>query len=311
MEAKLTELKDQAAALGGHHKDMKERICQLQLFKSRLSLQYSTQADQIRIASWNTQNARKYLRLDCMNRTIVKHNFNIMAIQEVGENGNTIRSVCELLQRKDNTWRYTAEPAHSSLGFLKENPDITMIYHESIHRGRWFEHKPLLAVFSIRDFRIAIINFHLRPRSSGERKAKNEQEVLQLGKTLDQAKTICEREGHDVPEHNFLLIGDFNVIPLNRDLASHDYRSLFGITEHTNVADSDTYDNIIVHSTFEQRCIQHGIKYIITSGSRLATSRDLEALEERYVSDHYPIYVTGSEKTAHFAQDFKIELLVL
>ena len=289
VEAELTELKDQAEALGDHHKDKKEGICQIhQSFKSSLSLQYSPQTDKIRIASWNTQNARKYVRLDCMNRTIVKHNFNIMAIQEIGENGNTIRSVCELLQRKDTSWNYIF---NSSLGFLwKGNPDITMIYHESLSRSlRAFEHTPLLAVFSIRDFRIAIINFHLRPRSPKIKKL-NDQEVLLLGKALSQAKTICEREGHGVPEHNFLLIGDFNTIPLDPDLDRHEYRSLFGITEYTNVADTDTYDNIIVHSTFKQRCIQHDKKNIETAGCRSATSRRLETLREEKVSDHYPIY---------------------
>ena len=226
-----------------------------------------------------------------MKRTIAKHNFNIMVIQEVGENGNTLWSICELLQRKDDSWRCAAVPAHSSLGFLwKENPDIMMIHLESLSRERWFEHIPLLAVFSVRDFRIAIINFHLRPRSSGETKAQNEQEVLRLGKTLSQAKAICEREGFGVPEHNFLLIGDFNTIPLDPDLASRDYRNIFGITEHTNVADTETYDNIIVHSTFEQRCIHHGKKNIITAGRSSAESRRLEALEEKYISDHFPIY---------------------
>ena len=113
VEAKLTELKDQAEALGDQHKDKKERICQLeQLFKSRLSFQYSTQADQIRIASWNTQNADIYIRHDCMKRTILKHKFDVIAIQEVGALGNTIRSVCELLHEKEKSWRYIAVPAH-------------------------------------------------------------------------------------------------------------------------------------------------------------------------------------------------------
>ena len=291
VEDKLTELKDQVEGLGDHHTDIKERICQLeQLFKSRLSLQNSTQTGSVRIASWNTQNASRYLRLDCMKRTIVKNNFNIMAIQEVGANGNTIQSVCDMLLREDDSWRY-AVPAHSSLGFLwKGNPDIMMIHHESLSRGRWFKYTPLLAVFSVRDFKIAIINFHLRPRTSIRRNKENETEVLQLGKTLSRAKAICEREEHGVPEHNFLLIGDFNTIPLDPDLASRDYRNIFGITEHTNVADTETYDNIIVHSTFEQRCIHHGKKNIITAGRSSAESRRLEALEEKYISDHFPIY---------------------
>ena len=50
---------------------------------------------------------------------------------------------------------YVAVPAHSSLGFLwkESKTGIQMIYHESLS-GRWFEYRPLLAVFSVRDFRI-------------------------------------------------------------------------------------------------------------------------------------------------------------
>ena len=217
-----------------------------------------------------------------MKRTILKHKFDVIVIQEVGALGNTIRSVCELLHEKEKSWRYIAVPAHSSLGFLwkESKTGIQMIYHESLS-GRGFEYRPLLAVFSVRDFRIAIINFHLRPRSP-KIKAQNDQEVLWLGEVLSQAKAMCEREGHAVPKHNFLLIGDFNVIPLNLDLSRHEYRSIFGITEHTNVADSEAYDNIIIHSTFEQRCNQHGKKDIVTA-----------ALVEKYCMQHACYHLTA------------------
>lgn len=154
-----------------------------------------------------------------------------------------------------------------------------------------FAHKPLLVVFSINDdFKIALINFHLKPRNCPENKKKNDAEVLYLWKILTDAQYECRDKGHDIPDNNFILIGDFNTIPLNPELSSHGFKNIFGITEHTNVKNTDTYDNIIVHSTFEQRCIKHKVirEHIVMRDKSSPRDDYLTSIDK--ISDHCPIY---------------------
>lgn len=129
----LKTLRCNVEMLGHHHEDIMESVRQLELlFERRLELQYTTPHGKIRISSWNTQNVKKHLARDCIKRTIHEANLDIVAFQEIGREGKTMKKVLELLQDKDRTWTSLPNEAHPSLGFIWKNPMFVLQFITSL-----------------------------------------------------------------------------------------------------------------------------------------------------------------------------------
>ena len=279
IEEKLDQLKDEIEPVKDIHNGMYKKVCHLtEWFQTRIKVQYMEPKGTIRIASWNIQHAASKKCIDCMQKTIRKNNFDVVALQEAGLHGRAAKQLCDALKEHNNKWKLFPDqglPSRlSGVFLLKESSELKKIEVRIMVDYDDFANKPCLGIFSISDWRFALLNFHLKPRS-GSGKIQNDNEIGLLWDCTTQ-KIICEKK---VSKENIILLGDFNNIPQNVD--EHGYVNTFGFKEYTNTKKDDTYDNIIVHHTLQQYCKNHGVSEIVTKETTL-TPTD--------VSDHCPIW---------------------
>ena len=218
-----------------------------------------------------------------MQKTIRENKFDIVALQEAGAHGKGAKKIHHELKECDDKWKLSPDkglPTHLSGVFLwNASSKLKEIKVTIMVDCDGFAYKPCLGIFSISDWRFALLNFHLKPRFSSGRSQKkvNDKEIGLLWDAYTKAKRICEH--NDVSEENIILLGDFNNIPQN--VVEHGYVNTFGFQEYTNTKRDDTYDNIIVHHTLQQYCKNHGVSEIVTEGTTLKSEK---------VSDHCPIW---------------------
>ena len=284
IEKQLNELANEIA-VNAIHQEMFTKVRHLtEWFQTRIKVQYLKPKGTIRIASWNIHHAASKMHIDCMQKTIRKNNFDIVALQEAGKDGKAAKQLCDALKKHDDKWKLFPDkrlPTHLSGVFLmKESSELKKIEVKIMDDCKimvdWndFANKPCLGIFSISDWMFALLNFHLKPRSS-KKKIQSDNEIGLLMDACTTAKTICEKK---VSKENIILLGDFNNIPQN--VKEHGYVNTFGFQEYTNTKKDDTYDNIIVHHTLKQYCMGHGVSEIVTKKTTSPTD----------VSDHCPIW---------------------
>ncbi len=212
----------------------------------------------IRIGSWNldrvTDSLANDYRLNRICRIITQYRFDIVAVQEI--NHETVRKLVYRLNddgaRRD--WGYvSANEAKISGKFLyRRIPGINNNQQLTIHRDNIYCRKPVSAEFTTTDnWRFKLVNFHLRPRNTTDKKIQNDHEVAGL--------TEYFVDTHLNDAGDLILLGDFNCIPNSAALASRGYSNIFSVKEYTNTKLFDTYDNIIIPHKLHPRCVDRGI----------------------------------------------------
>ena len=279
----LDQLKYEIKPVKGIHKEMYKKVCHLtKWFQTRIEVQHMEPKGSIRIASWNINHAANKMRIDCMQKTIRENKFDIVALQEAGVHGRAAKKIHHELKECDDKWKLLPDkglPTHLSGVFLwNASSKLKEIKVTIMVDCDGFAYTPCLGIFSISEWRFALLNFHLKPRFSSGRSQKkvNDKEIGLLWDAYTKAKRICKH--NDVSEENIILLGDFNNIPQN--VKEHGYVNTFGFKEYTNTIRDDTYDNIIVHHTLQQYCKNHGVSEIVTKKTLTPTD----------VSDHCPIW---------------------
>ena len=250
--------------------------------ESKLSLRYR---DKIRIASWNLH--YNNVKISSMCWTINNHDFDIVALQEVGMEGKVATAVLDQLKRIDPTWKGAIYTRVNKTGaFLwREIHSLVNLEDTSLH----FLLKLNVGVFRIGEWKFALINFHLAAQGSRKleryddgTKTGTEVNEIEISYLYDVLEEVASR--HDVAGENVIFLGDFNTIPENCYLNDHNYKTIFDSSHPTNALETATYDNIILHDS-----INYG-DYDVAKIYKDATTivRKQEAKE---ISDHLPIWV--------------------
>ncbi len=246
-----------------------------------------------RIGSWNLKHVTNSIandcKLDCICRIITQYRFDIVAVQEI--NHETVRELVYRLNddgaRRD--WDYVSDNETNISGkFLYRcTPWINDSQQLTIHRNNIYCSKPVSAEFVTvtNDWRFKLVNFHLPPRTTKEKKIQNDHEVAGL--------TEYFVDTHLNDAGDLILLGDFNCIPNSAALASRGYSNIFSVKEYTNTLLFATYDNIIIPHKLHPRCVDRGI-----CGTSLKRRHSIAG--ERYtiegvkgvegISDHLPIW---------------------
>ena len=236
--------------------------------KSKLSLRYT---NKIRIASWNLHNNSKHISSMCW--TINNHDFDIVALQEVGEGGKVAKAVRDELKEKDPTWTGEIHTQTKIAGaFLWREICPLRKLVDKVYSDKDFHLKCNVGVFQIGDWKFALVNFHLAAQTGA-----NEIEIRNVYHVITDVSRLVANE-------NVIFIGDFNTIPENRFLKSHNYKNIFDSSYPTNALETATYDNIILHNS-----ISYG-DYDVAKTYKDATTivRKEKATK---ISDHLPIWV--------------------
>ena len=264
-------------------------------------------AGNIRIASWNlTDFSSKFMtlpnKIEIVCETIVHHQFDIVALQEVGETTEVIKnkSVAAIhklhtelrLRNKDAGWKLkiTDEP----IGKIKQGTPVYGVFlYKSSHTSGMVEtefmvypncepetidfgREPITVEFRIGGvLKFSLVNFHLTPKYGEEKTKRNEKQLEMIPILLD----ICSTRED-------LLLGDFNNYVKEStavELYEKGYRNLFGEGETTTTSTKypSCLDAIIVHpEDFKLRCTQYGVAGIVLKGD--ITPED--------ISTHKPIW---------------------
>ena len=285
--AQRTRLQDRA--LSAYVRDYEEIDSQVhelnEKIKSKLSLRYT---NKIRIASWNLHNNSKNISSMCW--TINNHDFDIVALQEVGVRGQVAKDVFDQLNKINLTWKSAILGGTNVAGaFLWREIHPLVHLVDDVYSDRKFRLDSNVGVFQIGERKFALVNFHLaaqgdvplkryvNPTKTGTE--VNDIEIKNLYHVLTEVSSL-----HDVAKENVILIGDFNTIPENHHLKSHNCRNIFDSSHPTNALETATYDNIILHDT-----INYGDYDVAkTYKDAITIVRKQEAKE---ISDHLPIWV--------------------
>ncbi len=253
----------------------------------------------IRISSWNLNNLPQKTtdtelidtKLDRICRIITHYKFDIIAVQELKH--EKVRALVHKLNycKARRKWAYvSANESNISGAFLYKRIGINNAQPLSKHRENQYRWKPVSSVFTtIDNWRFKLVNFHLRPRDKKDNRIQNDREVAELTQFVN---TPLNDAG------DLILLGDFNCIPNNAELASRGYSNTFSVREYTNTKLFATYDNIIIPHKLHPRCVDHGI-----CGTSFRRRRHSIA-GERYtiegadsvvgISDHLPIWADFS-----------------
>ena len=254
--------------------------------ESKLSLRYR---NKIRIASWNLHNNSKYTSSMCW--TINNHDFDIVALQEVGEGGKVAKDVLDQLKKIDPTWTGKIHTQTKIAGaFLWREMGSFIGYATDFLPDNFnFRLKCNVGVFQIGKWNFALVNFHLA--AQGDDPLKTYDDGTEDGKEVNKSEIL---RLYEVPEHvsgvhrlakkNVILIGDFNTIPENVYLKDDNYKNIFDSSHPTNALETKTYDNIILHDS-----INYG-DYDVAKTYKDATTI-VRKQEAREISDHLPIWV--------------------
>ena len=254
--------------------------------ESKLSLRYR---NKIRIASWNLHNSSKHISSMCW--TINNHDFDIVALQEVGVRGKVFKAVLAQLNNKiDPTWTGAIYTYNNTAGaFLWRETHFLVYLEDRVYSSRNFLLNFNVGVFRIGEWKFVLVNFHLA--AQGSRKLErygngtesgtkvNKIEISHLHSILKEVSRL-----HGVAQENVILLGDFNAIPENRYLKDDNYKNVFDSSHPTNALETKTYDNIILHDS-----INYG-DYDVAKTYKDATTI-VRKQEANKISDHLPIWV--------------------
>ncbi len=243
----------------------------------------------IRIGSWNLQDVTPEpplnFRLRCICHIIANYKFDIIALQEVSHTA-ALTLLGILNQREiEPIWNLVSHNIpHTAGRFLYKRSVLNIqLRNRGRHDNNIYHWKPVSAMFTVNDsWTFTLLNFHLRPRPAHQ--AENDCEVAELTQFVN----VGPPDAGDL-----ILLGDFNCIPNNAELASRGYSNIFNVREYTNSTLSETYDNILIPHKLHPRCIDHGI-------SPTSRRRRHTIAGERYylpgasaltgITDHYPIW---------------------
>ena len=107
-----------------------------------------------------------------MQKTIRKLNFDIVAFQKAGACGRAAKKKCDALKGHDDKWKLFPDkglPSQlSGVFLLKQSSELKKLEVRIMVDSDDFAYKPCLGVFSISDWRFALLNFHLKPRSGSD-----------------------------------------------------------------------------------------------------------------------------------------------
>ena len=184
---KIDQLKDQIESdkdVQDIHKEMYKDVCYLkEQFQTRMKVQTMKSKGTIRIATLNINHAANNERTDCLQKTIRENKFDIVTLQEAGEDGKGAKKIHLELKKCDDKWKISPDkelPTHLSGVFLwNASSKLKEIKVKIMVECNGFAYTPCLGIFSISDWRFALLNFHLKPRSSSGRSQKkvNDKEI--------------------------------------------------------------------------------------------------------------------------------------
>jgi endonuclease/exonuclease/phosphatase family metal-dependent hydrolase len=240
----------------------------------------------IRIATWNMHvfASRPAIRLDTIARIIRESKFDIIAMQEIRENGEEVDALLGVLGspwKRSNFSRITGN--HERFVFLYDSDHVEEIgsaHLISYANAFAFNRIPFEDTFRAGQFDFTLVTCHLY---YGEGTAGHERRRRETQMLADYAKEqVASAKGKDV-----ICLGDFNETVGRENLH---YFTSFGWSElnhdPTNLHSTEIYDNILIDK-------RHTTEYAGTAGSvhfdeRLFNRNDKEAVEA--VSDHRPAY---------------------
>ena len=279
----------QERALSAYVRDYEEIHSQVHEFnekiKSKLSLRYK---NKIRIASWNLHNNSDNISSMCW--TINNHDFDIVALQEVGVRGKVFKAVLDQLNKINPTWTGIIHTCNNTAGaFLWREIHFLVNFEDTVYSSPKFLLNINVGVFWIGEWKFALVNFHLA--AQGSRKLERYGNGTETGTEVNKIEishlhAVLQEVAikHHVAGVNVILLGDFNTIPENLYLKDHNYKTIFDSSHSTNALETKTYDNIILHDT-----INHG-EYAVAKTYKDATTI-VRKQEAKIVSDHLPIWV--------------------
>ena len=285
----------QDTALSAYVRDYKEIDSEVhelnEKIKRKLSLRY-TNKKKIRIASWNLHHNNKDEDISSMCWTINNHDFDIVALQEVGEGGKVAKAVRDELKKKDPTWSGEIHTQTKIAGaFLwREICPLRKLVDE-VYSDLKFHLDCNVGVFQIGERKFALVNFHLA--AQGEillkRYGNGTKTGTQVNKTeIKNLHVVLQQVTSDdkVAKENVILIGDFNTIPENDYFKKHNYNPIFDSSHPTNALEDATYDNIILHDSIKEKYGDYDVAKTYKNATDIASKEEADE-----ISDHLPIWV--------------------
>ncbi len=273
----------------------------------------------IRIASWNLTDYNSsevfWEKKHLVCETIKHYNFDIVALQEVGERdkeslANGPAAIVELKKELGEDWDIVR--TEKKVGIIKQFMPVygVFLYNKSrnitcttkngyltpqtkLHKnsGR----SPTLAEFAKKEkevINISLLNFHLY----STKKAIRIKEI----EAIPNLKIDGQRE--------FLIIlGDFNQYITSTCIESTKYQNILQEHEYTNTIGKQSYDGILVPQQFYNKTSN---KWIVNKTYGVAEIAEKGDVKQHHVSDHKPIWADISIDDIN-VQQFKLKEAVL
>lgn len=233
----------------------------------------------VRLATWNLRqfSDRDNIDLRSIARIITNSKFDLLAIQEVKQNG---QEVDRLLNVLGTPWRATSlSPLtgnHERFAFIYNGDHVQEIGSAHFIQSadaRVFDRVPYEQTFRAGNFDFTLISAHLSYTDTQRRRAEAE--------TLARYAYALSR---DSSEKDVIVLGDFNEqgsgnLHFFTDIA---WESLNH--ESTNLASNETYDTLLIDPHFTR-------EWSGTSGSiRFDDSMSSDKSASETISDHRPAY---------------------
>ncbi len=262
-----------------HIKTVEKSFKEITLAASKSIELHKSKPEYTRIGSWNLENLSNTHddRIKSICKTILYHQFNIIALQEVCAVRvlDTIKKI--LNERSQEGWDYlNAErtgkevPAIFFKTILRRNGAVLPLENNT-HRRQPFSCRLNLTERK----QLVIISVHLayRPRDLNEKEVNDLKDVLQP----------------HLEDRYVILLGDFNTgcreIKTAFKLFDGETKRKYSvepvISDATNVAGTHTYDNVILSTAASNRLKRSLVGCIVPEGD----------MTPRQVSNHLPIYV--------------------
>lgn len=263
-----------------------------------------TRSNKIKIASFNIQifgNAKASRNNVMTVLAKIATRYDIMAIQEVGSNGNPSQTTTTAVMNKyiskinelagKGTYSYVCK---SQYAFVYSNNTITLNRSELYHGTQHLTYQPLIGNFSVKEgnFKFSIINIHTSPERANT-------EIPSLTNVMKDVRNIYN-------EKDVICLGDYNADGNYYTSGSTDQDWLNGFPNDTyitviiNGSDTNvdpskiyTYDRMqLFRDTTNED--YSGKKGILRFSSHYKID-DLEGTDstqgtEKALSDHYPVW---------------------
>ena len=239
----------------------------------------------VRIATWNLHvfAPRPAIRLDTIAGIIRSSSFDIVALQEIRENGEEVDA---LLRQLGSSWQRSSFSAitgnHERFVFIFNADHVREVGPaHAIEAGSEFNRVPYEDTFAAGQFQFTLVTCHLYygDGAAGEKRRSHKAQILaQFARD--------EVMVHHVPD--VIVLGDFNELNGNQGNL-HYFRELGWETlnaEPTNLHSNEVYDNLLIDP--RQTNTWTGTAGAIHFEQTLFNGDDKLAVES--VSDHRPAY---------------------